>query len=251
MMARNGAYGDETPPEGIPVAMGVLRNGPIDSDDDEPANKPKTRRRDGDLLADDGEPRDSEADDLDNAGAEQPFSDAGPSRDSVGLRSRAASGASPSTAPVLDIPGIPRKSSKRVSALIDTSFAPSLDPLDSHSSVSGQSQGSGYKKSTHQHNLSVGSRLPFERSDSQKRLSTKSSTAFSGDLQPSDDGDLPPPRSSSGSAAREERPASFGMVPQHGISRVDPVHRSVDLLGSAAELVDGGSSRESSRGGPT
>jgi len=36
----------------------------------------------------------------------------------------------------------------------------------------------------------------------------------------------------------DERPASFGMVSQHGVSRVDPLHRDVDLLGSSAELVE-------------
>ncbi|PHH75417.1 hypothetical protein CDD80_2391 [Ophiocordyceps camponoti-rufipedis] len=50
------SFGDETPPEGIPVAMGVLRNGPIDSDDDSLDSRKKPRRRRPDhLLTDTGD----------------------------------------------------------------------------------------------------------------------------------------------------------------------------------------------------
>ncbi|TEA16509.1 putative membrane protein [Colletotrichum sidae] len=44
--AADAEYDAEPPPEGIPVAMGVLRNGPIESDDDEPKNK-TPRKREG------------------------------------------------------------------------------------------------------------------------------------------------------------------------------------------------------------
>jgi hypothetical protein len=35
-----------------------------------------------------------------------------------------------------------------------------------------------------------------------------------------------------------ERPASFGLVSQHSISRVDPQHGDTELFGASAELVD-------------
>ncbi|KAM7197649.1 putative flavin carrier protein 3 [Naviculisporaceae sp. PSN 640] len=41
MRAPGGEFEDESPPEGIPVAMGVLRNGPIESDDEEEMRRAK------------------------------------------------------------------------------------------------------------------------------------------------------------------------------------------------------------------
>ncbi|KAJ0374885.1 hypothetical protein COL26b_006901 [Colletotrichum chrysophilum] len=60
--AADAEYEAEPPPEGIPVAMGVLRNGPIESDDDEPKNKATQKHADNvenaensdNLLNDDG-----------------------------------------------------------------------------------------------------------------------------------------------------------------------------------------------------
>ncbi|KAI8282665.1 hypothetical protein K4K59_007893 [Colletotrichum sp. SAR11_240] len=60
--AADAEYDAEPPPEGIPVAMGVLRNGPIESDDDEPKNKATQKHADNmenaensdNLLNDDG-----------------------------------------------------------------------------------------------------------------------------------------------------------------------------------------------------
>ncbi|GJC99748.1 integral membrane protein [Colletotrichum higginsianum] len=57
--AADAEYDAEPPPEGIPVAMGVLRNGPIESDDDEPKNKPARKHPDTEgttenLLTNDG-----------------------------------------------------------------------------------------------------------------------------------------------------------------------------------------------------
>ncbi|KAI8251642.1 hypothetical protein K4K58_008670 [Colletotrichum sp. SAR11_239] len=60
--AADAEYEAEPPPEGIPVAMGVLRNGPIESDDDEPKNKATQKHTDNmenaensdNLLNDDG-----------------------------------------------------------------------------------------------------------------------------------------------------------------------------------------------------
>ncbi|SPQ18968.1 71229c02-fcfd-414f-80fc-e6de379db464 [Thermothielavioides terrestris] len=41
MRANGGDFEDEAPPEGIPVAMGVLRNGPIESDDEDEGRRQK------------------------------------------------------------------------------------------------------------------------------------------------------------------------------------------------------------------
>jgi hypothetical protein len=217
MVARNGGFGDETPPEGIPVAMGVLRNGPIDSDDDEPTTKASPRHREGDLLTDSGEPGGA-------ADADEPESPVeerlprGFGHDKKGK-----------IPPHLDLPDIPRKSSKRNSGIIDP-LSPSLPPVETTGRLSvdfGEQHQSGSSNSSQRgHHIS---RLPFERTGSQKRLSTNSSVDFPGDLTAAE---IPP--------SIDDRPASFGRVPQHGISRVEPGLVDVDLLGSSAELVDEG-----------
>lgn len=210
MMARNGGFGDETPPEGIPVAMGVLRNGPIDSDDDdEPSAKKSPNRRENNLLTDGGEPRGPGADDPESPVAERLPRGAG--------REPPMSG----DGPQLDLPEIPRKSSKRHSGIIDP-LSPSLPPLESQGRLSVDFGGNATASSA------SSSRLPFERTTSQKRLSSVSSAFdFPGDLTAAD---FP--------SNREDRPASFGRVAQHGINRVEPGYHNVDLLGSSAELVD-------------
>jgi len=122
-----GVFDDEVPPEGIPVAMGVVRNGPIDSDDEDDARQasphrstlvasPNTR-----LLSDDR-----------------------------GVDEDAAT----------SIPVVPRKSSKRTP---DHSRAPSVDVGLSRTS------------SNIPLSATTSSRLPFERSPSQGRLSGVSS----------------------------------------------------------------------------
>lgn len=209
MMARNGAFGDETPPEGIPVAMGVLRNGPIDSDDeDEPRPKPSPRKKPGDLLTDTGEPRGPEDDEPDSPVTERLPRGSLPPEPRVTItndqdEANASAGAAPH---------VPRKSSKRNSALIDTSGEPSRTP-----SIDGRTDGPPHLAP-----------LPFQRSDSQRRLSSHGSTEFHIDLSrhPS-------------SRRAGERPASFGSVPQRNINRVDPQHGVVELFGAHGEIVDG------------
>ena len=206
MMARNGAFGDETPPEGIPVAMGVLRNGPIDSDDDEPGPKPSPKHKPGDLLTDAGDPQGPDDDEPDSPVTERlPRGSAPPN---LGESSRARQSLSDGS------PHIPRKSSKRNSALVeDTSSSSTVTPGRSLKSRRGESMRLA--------------RLPFERTPSQRRPSNQSSTEFSIDL------------SSHPSLRRdgEERPASFGIVSQHSISRVDPERDQNSFIGSAAEVV--------------
>lgn len=217
MMARSGAYGDESPPEGIPVAMGVLRNGPIDSDDDdEPQPKPSPKHKPGDLLTDSGEPRGPDDDDDDEP--DSPVTDRlprGAGQERLAEASRADLGSSG------DGPEIPRKSSKRLSAYVDeSSSSTNITPAASH------------KDGNKPIRLS---RLPFERSDSQRRPSAQSSTDFSIDLM-----NQPSIRRS-----RDERPASFGMVSQHSISRIDPGPEQRGFVGSAAEVVDEQNSNDS------
>ncbi|POR31251.1 Putative membrane protein [Tolypocladium paradoxum] len=216
VMVRNGGFGDETPPEGIPVAMGVLRNGPIDSDDDEPQAKRSPKRRPDGLLTDSGDAR-SDPDEPVSPDEERPKSGKPPTVD--------AGRVSPLEGD-LGLPAIPRKSSKRNSGSIDHRHLSSLSLVES-ASHSDQGTQDGGSTRGHRLNLSVSSTLPFERTGSQRRLSSKSSMDFPGDFT---DVDL--------QGRRDERPASYGMVPQHGISRIDPEHPPADLLGSSAELVD-------------
>ncbi|KAK0392299.1 hypothetical protein NLU13_1795 [Sarocladium strictum] len=216
MVARNGGFGDETPPEGIPVAMGVLRNGPIDSDDDEPATKPSPRHREGDLLTDSGEP--GVAPDADEP--ESPIEERLP-RGFGSERRR-------NIPPHLDLPEIPRKSSKRHSGIIDP-LTPSLPPVETIGRLSVDFGEPASISSASSLRGDQTSRLPFERTGSQQRLSMASSLDFPGDLTASE---IP--------SSADDRPASFGRVPQHGISRVEPGLVDVDLLGSSAELIDNG-----------
>ncbi|KAF7548448.1 hypothetical protein G7046_g8676 [Stylonectria norvegica] len=233
-MLKNGGSEGESPPEGIPVAMGVLRNGPIDSDDeDEPEANRSPRHHKGDLLDDNGDPQDSEPDSpvterLPRGFGSDPSSPQEPTRalpkqqNNGSLRPRDS----------FDLPDIPRKSSKRHSDMTDYSQALNVVLPGSNLSFDARgvdSDSVSRHSSRHRATLSASSRLPFERTASQKRLSSNSSMTmdFPGEFTQVDL-----------QGGRDERPASFGYVQQHGISRVDPLHREVDLLGSQAELVD-------------
>lgn len=244
MRARNGELTEE-PPEGIPVAMGVLRNGPIESDDEEDTPKSKKTKRvvedvaQGELLNDDGEPQsdgeprsDDEMDvEIPRVAEEPPLLpdlDAGesfkiPSR----MHSKASRHPSQRTvkAPseveeVPSVPEVPRKSSKRNSAvnpLEDKQLIDIAPPLGVPM-VQTQSNNTGPSGS-------MSARLPFDRTNSQKRLSLSSVAGTEASSHvPSADG-------------TEDRPTSYGYVHQHNISRVEP-EQGVDLLGSSAEVVD-------------
>ncbi|KAI0842233.1 integral membrane protein [Hypoxylon sp. FL0890] len=244
MRARGGEFVDE-PPEGIPVAMGVLRNGPIESDDEDDTPRSKRSKRvvedaaQGELLNEDGEPRSSDEMDLEITKVSRdppllPDLDAG---ESFRVPSRIASKASrhPSqraakaqkeVEDVPEVPEVPRKSSKRNS---------SVDPLGNRRLVDvGPSTGAPVSQTQSNDTRPPGTastRLPFDRTNSQKRLSASSTAG-------TEDSNLP---SANGT---EERPTSFGYVHQHNISRVDP-DQPVDLLGSTAEVVGGGSRKPS------
>lgn len=216
MKARGGDFSDDTPPEGIPVALSVLRKGPIESDDEEepPKSKKTGHARNGSaggtLLNDVSEP---ESDDEAMASSKLPKEppllpdlDAG---EELGMPSRAQSKASrhPSqrtikslsrghaAAPEEEVPEVPRKSSKRNSHLIALA------------------------------------RLPFDRSNSQERPSTED---LSGSISA---------RSSFDGA--DERPTSFGSIHQRSVSQTEP-GPAADLLASAAEIISNRTTQSSS-----
>ncbi|KAH7034906.1 uncharacterized protein B0I36DRAFT_372694 [Microdochium trichocladiopsis] len=248
MQARGGAQSVEPPPEGIPVAMGVIRHGPIDSDDDDATSKVNRSRRGtvesvrGGLLDEDGQPRTPAEDqelDIGGLGITKeapvlPDLDAG---ESFGIPSRFASRASTkpkhkavitAAADADEVPDVPRKSSKRDSTS-PRGFRRLEQSAENHHQDGADPEKQGYLLPEAAASTSA-TRLPFDRTASQKRLSG-SSTA------PTDDGASPLPSAGFGRDHSSERPSSFGHVHHHSISRVDP-KEPVDLLGSAAEIVD-------------
>ncbi|KAF7540982.1 hypothetical protein G7054_g920 [Neopestalotiopsis clavispora] len=240
MKARGGDLEEEAPPEGIPVAMGVLRNGPIESDDEDspqPQPKPKSepegqgssengeRETDEAARASQDSETESEEGEITRVAPEPPLLPDLDAGESFNFPSRVQSTKTvrqPSQKTVREvelerIPTVPRKSSKRNSSVEKLKPVLSLlPPLE----VSG-----GLHPDT-----AAGASFPFDRSNSQKRLSGSSM------------GDLPSAATSgdrSEDRRSDERPTSFGVVHQHNISRIDPSSdQDLDLLGSTAEVVD-------------
>ena len=225
MRARGGEFEEEAPPEGIPVAMGVLRNGPIDSDDEDDGKKQARRPRhatavETELLNRDGTPQEEEFDEVEISRVSDmppvlPDVDSG---GSIRLPSRIQSKASRySTRDNQDrayVPEVPRKSSKRLS-----------DHMGSANSQPFQPEVPGTYTRTHlAPSNTQSSRLPFERTPSQKRQSGSSTGEdfTQVDLQDS-------------SGSHDDRSTSYGFVQKGSVNRVD---RGVDLLGSSAEVVD-------------
>ncbi|PTB78103.1 hypothetical protein M440DRAFT_1420269 [Trichoderma longibrachiatum ATCC 18648] len=242
-MVRNGGFGDETPPEGIPVAMGVVRNGPIDSDDDDEPQVRRPKRREGELLDNNGDPQ-SESD---NGEPDSPVTDRLPrgrmSQSAVALSSKKAEASHDGvdiegvsdedmSDPDHDAPVIPRKSSKRHSAVLDRT--PQITPLvriDSHTRRpdSRASQQTAQTESTlQQGGVSLLPRLPFERTGSDRRS----------DQRPSSKSSLDFPDLRSIDSATQDDPAGFGTVSHHSISRIDPQTVDDDMLSTAASVVD-------------
>lgn len=247
MHARNGPT-PETPPEGIPVATGGVRNGPIDSDDESMHRaSPKeessgvNKAQNGHLVSPDQSGDEfSDEEEMDNirisdipptlpgieigeSGIELPsrFPSKATSRGST----RRAVVPDPSLMPGLPpgvpsrIPTVPRKSSRRKSQSVDLTL-PEAQFLHQH-------KGHGSLDST---------RLPFDRSNSSKRHSAVSSHSS-----------IPPDESIHDTTAlghfsadvSNDRPTSVGYVNHHNIRTVTPSENR-DYLGSSAELVDGG-----------
>ncbi|CAN8098772.1 unnamed protein product [Discula destructiva] len=242
MRAGGGDYDDTDPPEGTPVAMGVLRNGPIDSDSDDGNRKPvnpivpnpdapATSRR---LLNDGGVSLESNADEavpMPSAAPELPDLDAGdsfhvPSR-KVSRSSHVSSAVSSAGGGVgnqpaarADIPHVPRKSSKRKSDLIQ---GLSLD-LDGPGSLSALHPSPVIEHTPQQ---AGPSRLPFNRHLSQ--VSSISEAESSG-------------ADTVGvhrvSSETEQRPTSIGTVHvHHGMNRFPSDSRG-KVQGVEAELVE-------------
>ncbi|KAI0143618.1 integral membrane protein [Xylariaceae sp. FL1272] len=240
MKARGGDLSDEAP-EGIPVALGVLRKGPIESDDEDDDgpvdSSPRSTKGKG-SRQDEPDSDDDEETGVSKVSKDPPLLpdfDAGssfrvPSRvASRHASQRTVKGSSqanniPDVPDVPEIPEVPRKSSKRNSS---TDRMMNFTTFDLRSASRPRSNLALEEPQSH---LSATARLPFDRSNSQKRLSG-SSTALTDteDLSHSTSADVP------GSADR--RPASLGYVNQHNISKVE-LDQGVDLLGSSAEVVD-------------
>ena len=119
MRARGGDFEDETPPEGIPVAMGVLRNGPIESDDEDEGRQKKGAARPACVTSPEQEPlnservsQDTDADDLGDASVPRgpPVLPEINTEEVVNWTGEAGQ---PNTEGDLRFPDVPRKSSKR------------------------------------------------------------------------------------------------------------------------------------------
>lgn len=229
MKARGGDFGEDAPPEGIPVAMRNMRNGPIESDDEDSpqtrlekqATGESTKRdsRESDVSRDDDEdtPRVSQSPPL------LPDLDAGesfrvPSRPHSSKTSRHASQRTSQSVKIGPVPDLPRRSSKRNSMAERMSFN-LVPPSEAGSQI--------YRDDGDRRQSQPSTRLPFDRSNSQKRLSGSSA------------GILDDASAAIGGESGDERPTSYGYVNQHNISRIDPSSdQRVDLLGSMAEVVD-------------
>ncbi|KAL2255975.1 hypothetical protein VTK26DRAFT_2402 [Humicola hyalothermophila] len=215
MRANGGSFEDESPPAGIPVAMGVLRNGPIESDDEDEGRHDKAARstcvtspeqeplRSGRVSneSDVGDPGTANTAQrppvLPEINTEQDINWAG----EIGVSS---------TGDDLKVPEVPRKSSKRNSWTGSNPQA-KPGPLLQEPETS--------RPTNLSPTVAPSSRLPFERTPSQPRRSG-SSAGFT---------DLSQDRST------EETPPEFRTVVQGSVNRVD---RETDLLGSSAEVVD-------------
>ncbi|KAG9248509.1 integral membrane protein-like protein [Calycina marina] len=235
--------------EGLPVATEGVRNGPIDSDDEQenvgsPSRTTKaaapTRQEDENLVSPmvSGD-EDSDSEDYTSAR----ISEIPPilpgiaiSSDDIELPGRFPSKTTtrnqraPLAGNMVDVP-IPEvrgNSSRRKSHSVDMTAR--TDYLQAH---------------TPQRSVDS-SRLPFERTSS-GRHSTVSAKSSTSQLE---DSNLDPPTALGhvGADTSNDRPGSMGYVPQHHIRTVTPV-TNPQFLGSQAELVDGRHSGASSMEG--
>ncbi|OAA64904.1 integral membrane protein [Cordyceps fumosorosea ARSEF 2679] len=221
-MARNAGFGDETPPEGIPVALGVLRKGPIDDEDEDDNLQPnRAPKPTATLLSARDKGHDSGDEDAAHGpGEREPISP---------VTSDDEDDDDGQVSTYYDAPDIPRKSSKRDSVNISPHHMPALSVVDSQDAGSSSharddgSERAHRRIASHSSNAPKLPNLPFERTKSQKRLSSMSSMDFRDGFTTVD--------------LNTERPASYGMVSQHSISRVATNPRAT-LHSSSAELVD-------------
>lgn len=238
MRAGGGDYDDAGPPEGTPVAMGVL-NGPIDSDSDDGRRKtdpatssPEAPAATERLLNEDNVSIDSSAEEAEvprapgGAAPVLPNLDAGGSFHIPSRKVSRASRVSGRGAAVREeeIPDVPRKSSKRKSDLIQ---GLALDLDTPHSRLNLQPS----PVIEHQPQQAAASRLPFER-DRSCSTARAPSVSSMGDTEESSGIDMH-------RVSSEHRPTSLGTVNVHhgNINRFPSDHRG-KVQGREAEFVD-------------
>ncbi|KAK3956372.1 hypothetical protein QBC32DRAFT_136916 [Pseudoneurospora amorphoporcata] len=253
---RTGAvdYEDESPPEGIPVAMGVIRNGPIESDEEDNVRQANADRDTAAPTAAEAVPLRTADDTNDDVRDDtEPYHDseglpAEPDLATVSQSSRAqtvtrrgnrTSNEDNDPSPLLSPP---RRSSKRNSYHHTRTGSGSVSntPLPAQPVLESGPQQQQTRPAS---SLAVSARLPFERTNSQKRLSS-SSIGVSEDLSSGD--------AYTGSRTGSGLNESYGFVNQGNVNRVEQGHEP-DLLGSVAEvgIIGRDSSRGSSQTGNT
>lgn len=276
MVAARG-LGQETPPEGIPIALTGVRSGPIDSDDDEPVAGPSTSRavetnpltsvvsHEAEVVHEEEDGQDdlvSPIEDDDEASDDEDFtitriSDIPPNLSSLEIPDAG-----------MELPSrFPSKATSRGSRRTKASDRelipdvptrmPSNTPTLPRKSSRRQSQSVDLTKpenrflQSHRLQESVdsndSSRLPFERTNSKKRQSDISTR--SGITEPSTDQGLGHSRNTSAlgrlsADVHNDRPTSVGYI-QHNVRTITP-SENPNYLGSSAELIDGRQSGASS-----
>lgn len=259
--------GGETPPEGVPVATGGVRNGPIDSDDESVHGRSTSAAAHADTGAEAESTHEDhlvsplQSEDETSEGEDGSFeihriSDVPPTIPGLELPdegielpsrfpSKATSKASSKRSKMIDLPvvpglptrmpsrkpSVPRKSSRRKSQSVDLS-QPGSQFLRQHQPQSSLDS----------------SRLPFERSTSHNRNSTISTNSSM--ITPETAGHSRTPSTALGNLGadfRDDRPTSVGYVHHHSIQTVNPLENT-DLLGASAEIISGSRSSGGSGG---
>ncbi|EFW98423.1 integral membrane protein [Grosmannia clavigera kw1407] len=276
MLARGGDFEDEGPPPGIPVAMDVIRHGPIESDDEEDAKAQAKRRRhsrsrsavsaaanpgEAELLDEDGNPGDeiSETSETDRAERMDDLEDV--SIEPIGLVSDV-----PPMLPNIDTGGsihIPSRHQSKASRYAGSNGgAPALPggalllDLPSMSRRSSRQSGpapssrgplwatrppslpgiAGGGESTLGGSIS---RLPFERSGSNSSGQGRSSPGSSSAVTAEEFSQVDLREGEL--SARSNTPGEVGYVQQGSINRIDTndIHPALRDSGHAAEIVGG------------
>lgn len=232
MRAAVGVYEGTDPPEGTPVAMGVLRNGPIDSDSDDGARRPDpitdspeppptARLLNEDRTSIDSSTEDAEVPRLPESAPVLPDLDSGGSFHAPSRKVSRASRVSGGVATIRreeDTPDVPRKSSKRKSEII-SGLALDLGSLENrHLQPNAVIE--------HLPQKATLSRLPFERNTptSQNRTPSVSSMGETDDYEIR-------------RVSSENRQTSIKKVNHGNINRFPSDHRG-KVEGSSAEFVD-------------
>ncbi|EKD15563.1 integral membrane protein [Drepanopeziza brunnea f. sp. 'multigermtubi' MB_m1] len=274
MQARN-APGAESPPEGIPVATGGVRHGPIDSDDDDPVqagpsaagpaagpavgpSQSQAPQAESSLFealrSDEESEREEESDD----GFEiMRISDLPPNLSGFDIPgggielpsrfpSKATSKASSQRVKLSDAPLVPGMPSRRVS---NKPTVPRKSSRRKSPYFDVTQPGALFLRSQ-QDDGEGSSRRTFDRSNSDGRdseFSTKSSGVGPVDFGHARNASSALDRISA--EIRDDRPSSMGCVHQHSIQTVNP-SENPQFLSSSAEVIDGPVSGDSSMDHP-